>query len=163
MDGEVVYTGTAGGYGKVVIIKISNVDDFNKRRLSYSPYYIKSIRNYKTSEYDISGFGNFTEKEGISSGTDVYLKYAHLNEILVNTTDKKGVKSGDIIAKSGVTGVSGGSYGPHLHFEISSKQWPSGFSERFNPGYYVKYKNETQLSTTERKEQDDTKTAGKTN
>lgn len=63
-----------------------------------------------------------------------------------------------VLGKTGTSGATN-TKGPHLHFEIRSKQGPSGYNDRYNPAYYVDYKNEEQISVSERKIQDDT--AGK--
>lgn len=53
----------------------------------------------------------------IKHDDDYTTKYAHLSEILVSAGDT--ISQGQIIGKSG---NSGGSTGPHLHFEINEKQ-----------------------------------------
>ncbi len=55
--------------------------------------------------------------------------YAHLSEILVKKGDK--IKQGDIVAKSGNTGLS---TGPHLHYSL----WKDG--KLIDPMDYVKLK-----------------------
>lgn len=59
-----------------------------------------------------------------------------------------------VLGKTGTSDATN-TKGPHLHFEIRSKQNPSGYSERYNPAYYIDYKNEDQLTDSERKIQDE--------
>lgn len=66
-----------------------------------------------------NGYGNVVE---IDHGFGYHSVYAHLSEILVNSGKK--VKRGELIAKSGNTGLS---TGPHLHYEISFN------GEKINP------------------------------
>jgi hypothetical protein len=65
---------------------------------------------------------------------DVVTEYAHLSEILV----KKGqqVTQGQIIGKSGATGVVSG---PHLHFGFIGKpiDWKNGYLGRVDPALYL--------------------------
>lgn len=79
--------------------------------------------------------------------------------------EKKGdiVKSGDIIAKSGVSGIVGGTCAPHLHFEIFSIGNAIGkdLKYRINPGFFINFKNFNTMSEEERNLQQDTAKAGK--
>lgn len=59
-----------------------------------------------------------------------------------------------VLGKTGTSGATG-TKGPHLHFEIRSKQSASGYTDRYNPAYYIDYKNEEQLTASERKIQDE--------
>lgn len=60
------------------------------------------------------GYGNLVEIQG----DDGYVyRYAHNNKLLVNRGDR--VEFGDTVSLSGSTGVSGG---PHLHFEVRDAQ-----------------------------------------
>jgi murein DD-endopeptidase MepM/ murein hydrolase activator NlpD len=156
LPGKVVYAENVNGYGKVIIIEIENISDFKNSKLGYSPYYIKSKRSYDSKEYDIDGFADFIEYEGIEESESVFLKYAHLDEFSVKVGDviSKEVYKTKVIGKTGDSGATG-TKGPHLHFEISSVTWPNknkeeGFAERYNPAKYVDYKNESALTTEER-------------
>lgn len=157
LPGEVVSLTPGTGYGNGFVLKIdaSYLDEFKKQRRSdYSPYYVKSKRTYDSQKYDITGYGDFEEYEGISESTDVYLMYAHLSEVLVSLNEK--ITESNIDKVLGKTGTSGATNtkGPHLHFEIRSKQNPSGYAERYNPAFYIDYKNEDQLTDAEREIQD---------
>ncbi len=77
---------------------------------------------------EVASLNSFNEQCDI-----YYLFYAHLSEILVEQDIE--VKAGDIIARTGVSGIVGGTCGPHLHFEIRDK-----YGNKVNPGYYIKYK-----------------------
>jgi len=142
LDATVVGVENQGGYGKILILKIKNVNDFHESRLDYKLY-------YKTNG----------EYEGISKSNDVYLRYAHLDTITVK--DGQDVISGMILGTTGTTGVKGGTCGPHLHFEISSCKYPKSFSDRYNPGYYVVYKMEQMMSNDEKEIQKKRKDEGK--
>ncbi|MBE0393766.1 M23 family metallopeptidase [Flavobacterium sp. PL002] len=161
LPGEVVSLTPGNGYGNGIVFKIDDnyLSEFKKQRRNYSPYYIKSNRTYDSNKYNIDGYGDFEEYEGINESVSVYLMYAHLSEISVKLNDK--ITESNMNTVLGKTGTSGATNtkGPHLHFEIRSKQNPSGYAERYNPAYYIDYKNEEQMTASERKIQDDT--AGK--
>ena len=61
-------------------------------------------------QYGNKSFGNFVRVKN----ADIITTYAHCSQLKVKEGDK--VKQGDIIALSGNTGKSSG---PHLHFEVS--------------------------------------------
>jgi murein DD-endopeptidase MepM/ murein hydrolase activator NlpD len=156
LPGEVVSLTPGTGYGNGFVFKIDAgyLDEFVKQRRDYSPYYIKSKRTYDSQKYDITGYGDFEEYEGISESTDVYLMYAHLSEVLVKLNEKITESNMDkVLGKTGTSGATN-TKGPHLHFEIRSKQNPSGYTERYNPAFYIDYKNENQLTDAERETQD---------
>jgi murein DD-endopeptidase MepM/ murein hydrolase activator NlpD len=156
LPGEIVSLTPGTGYGNGFVFKIDAgyLDEFIKQRRDYSPYYIKSKRTYDSQKYDITGYGDFEEYEGISESTGVYLMYAHLSEVLVNLNEKITESNMDkVLGKTGTSGATN-TKGPHLHFEIRSKQNPSGYTERYNPAFYIDYKNENQLTDAERENQD---------
>ncbi|NOX65134.1 MAG: M23 family metallopeptidase [Chlorobi bacterium] len=71
--------------------------------------------------YEPDGFGNYLRTRSAWNGQTLYIYYAHLSKLLVDTgTD---ITVGKAIAISGNTGNSSG---PHLHFEI-----------RKNDSYYL--------------------------
>ena len=141
LDSVVVGVEEQGGYGKILILKVKDVDSFCARRLDYELAY-----------------KNDGEYEGISKSNEVYLRYAHLSKISVKNGDD--VTIGTAVGKTGTTGVSGGTCGPHVHFEISSCKYPGSFSDRYNPGYYVNYKTENMMSDDEKKIQENRKNEG---
>ena len=157
LPGEVVSLTPGTGYGNGFVFKVdaSYLDEFIKqRRIDYSPYYVKSKRTYDSQKYNITGYGDFEEYEGINESTDVYLMYAHLSEVLVNLNEKITESNMDkVLGKTGTSGATN-TKGPHLHFEIRSKQNPSGYAERYNPAFYIDYKTENQLTDAEREIQD---------
>lgn len=63
--------------------------------------------------YEPNGAGNYIFIKGQWEGKDLYLLYGHLSRPLKNQGDS--VKAGEPVAISGNTGYS---TGPHLHFEI---------------------------------------------
>jgi len=71
------------------------------------------------------GKGVFID-HGIINGKHVVSEYGHLSEIEVKVCDK--VKAGQVIAKSGNTGIS---TGPHLHLTIRENGIP------VNPNLYL--------------------------
>lgn len=161
LPGEVVSLTPGTGYGNGFVFKIDDnyLEEFKRQRRNHSPYYVKSKRTYDSEDYDISGYGDFEEYEGIGDSPSVYTMYAHLSEVLVQLNEKITESNMDkILGKTGTSGATN-TKGPHLHFEIRSKQNPSGYAERYNPAYNIDYKNEEQMTASERKTQDDT--AGK--
>lgn len=73
-----------------------------------------------------SGYGNFIM---IKHSNNLYTCYGHLNSYKVSAGQT--VKRGQAIAVSGNTGVS---TGPHLHFEVRTS---SSYSSRVNPLNYI--------------------------
>ncbi len=71
--------------------------------------------------YEADGFGNYLRTRSTWNGNTLYIYYAHLSKLLVDTGDN--IRVGEAIAISGNTGNS---TGPHLHFEI-----------RENDSYYL--------------------------
>lgn len=78
-------------------------------------------------------------------------RYMHLDEVYVtNIGNKKYVKCGQMIGRSGIKTPSGGKYtnshNPHLHFEIASSDkitnnnTDGGLKHRINPRVYINYK-----------------------
>ena len=63
--------------------------------------------------YEPDGFGNYLRIRSHWNNKIIYIYYAHLSALLKETGDS--VKIGEPIAISGTTGNS---TGPHLHFEI---------------------------------------------
>jgi len=130
------------GYGKHLKLKVKEVEEFHASRLDYKlPYKDKG------------------EYEGISTSNEVYLRYAHLDTIIVRNGQE--ITAGTILGTTGTTGVSGGTCGPHLHFEIGNVKDPSSFLARYNPGYYVNYKTEKMMSDDEKEIQKTRKDEGK--
>lgn len=60
--------------------------------------------------YDKNGFGNYVKVRDNSGNTHIY---AHLNEISVKTGDNV-----NILSALGLSGSTGFSTGPHLHYEV---------------------------------------------
>ncbi len=125
LNGTVVYTGFIKGYGKTLVIQV-NKKDLELSRRNYQLKYDKEV----------------LEGDQYSRREERYLLYAHLDSFKVKVRDK--VSTGEVVALSGVTGYAEGTFGPHLHFEISSKKLPSkgdGYKYRTNPLNYFKLKD----------------------
>ncbi len=155
LPGKVIEVNRSGGRAGIYLkIKVLSefVDKFHERRRNYTPYYIKSNRNYTEPEYGIDGYPDFKEYVGITNSEEVIFMYMHLSSVSVNVGDiiSESEYKTKVIAKTGDTGASG-TKGPHLHFEIRDR---ATSAQRYNPAYYVNYKNETELTTSERSAQD---------
>jgi predicted chitinase len=159
LPGKVVSLTPGTGYGSGFVLKVDSayLEAFKTQRRNYDLYYIKSNRSYNSNEYNIAGYGDFTEYAGITDSEEVYFMYAHLSEVTATLNEEITIDNykTKILGKTGDTGASG-TKGPHLHFEIRSKLNPSGYSDRYNPAYYIDYKNEDQLTNNERNKQDQT-------
>lgn len=75
--------------------------------------------------YEPGGFGNYLRIRSTWNNKKLYIYYAHLIKPLVNTGNN--IFPGQPIAISGTTGNS---TGPHLHFEIRQNEW---YGTRRNP------------------------------
>ena len=64
-------------------------------------------------KYLTDSYGKYIKIKAKVNGEIVYIRYCHLNEILVN--EGQHVAAGQLIGKSGSTGNS---TGPHLHYEV---------------------------------------------
>lgn len=72
---------------------------------------VLSVRDGRVTEVGISPtYGNFIKYK---TADNYEIMYAHLSEVLRNTDDE--IKQGEVIAKSGNTGLS---TGPHLHYSV---------------------------------------------
>lgn len=141
LDGKVIKKRFAKGYGNGILIAITGLDlEIMKHKLrnsNYSPYYIEG--NFKESDRET----NFNENSEV-----FYLYYAHLNtESMLE--DGEEVVAGQIIGYSGVSGIDS-TYGPHLHFEVSSSQINGIPRDRINPAYFFHYKNHNELTDEEK-------------
>lgn len=76
-----------------------------------------------------SGYGNYVIIDhGTKDGSSITTLYAHASKLLVKKGDE--VKTGQVIAKVGSTGMS---TGPHLHFEVRKNGTP------VSPKDYISY------------------------
>ena len=94
------------------------------------------------------------EKGSFNKNSNFFLlRFCHLEDILVKVGDK--VKTGDVIGKSGISGVIAGTSDPHLHFNIYSDEKKNAFL--VNPAYYVYWKEISDLTVADKKVQTDRK------
>jgi len=145
---KVVFAGTAGAYGKMVILEISKPDQleiFKKRKRNYSLRYANN--------------GEKNQGSGFLETGNIYIKYAHLKKIKV--AENAEIDAGVVVGIAGTSGVPGGTCRPHVHFEIASSKSSSGLTNRVNPGFYVYYKNENEMTEAEKKNQENRKNIGK--
>ena len=147
MDGTVYKRGWHGGYGNTITIKVNNHSFFKKNNIDYKLKYKQ--------------YGEIREGVSFSRNNNIYLFYAHLEEVNEFKIGDK-VKLGDILGKTGRSGISKGTTAPHLHFEIfSTYKMQVGTRYKINPAYYVRYKVWDAQSVEERKTQEDEKELGK--
>ena len=82
-----------------------------------------------TSDYDEDGYGNYVV---IKDNNDMLHYYAHLNKRNVNVGDT--VNLFDVIGLSGSTGMS---TGPHLHYEVRNSNNQSVNPSKYTTGTYT--------------------------
>ncbi|WP_064967203.1 M23 family metallopeptidase [Tenacibaculum ovolyticum] len=142
LDAEVFeiqkWTRTKGdsGYDHNITLKVKNPQEVKNRRREYT-------LAYKT---DKKQGGNFNPKSEV-----FLLRYAHLKDILVKKGQK--VKVGDVIGKTGISGVIEGTKDPHLHFNMYSDKKSNPYL--VNPAYYVYWKEIGDLTEADKKIQKD--------
>lgn len=136
-----------GGYGNTITLKVKDPKAFMRLKKQYT---LQSTRE--------QNHGSNWNEDG-----DIYLFYAHLDSVNEYEYDEE-IKCGTKIAKSGRSGVPGGTCAPHLHFEIMCQyRMQTGTSYRINPAFFVKYKTYNEQSTTEKNKQEQEKNRGKIN
>ncbi len=124
------------GYGHNVTLEVKIPQEVRNRRREYT-------LAYKTDKKQGNSFD--------PNSNIFYLRYAHLEDILVKKGDK--VKAGQVIAKSGISGVIEGTKDPHLHFNIYSDVKSNAYL--VNPAYYVYWKEIGDLTEVNKKVQKD--------
>jgi murein DD-endopeptidase MepM/ murein hydrolase activator NlpD len=83
--------------------------------------------------YEPGGAGNYIIIKSKWNNKDIYLNYFHLTKPLKNNGDSVFVNM-----PIGISGTTGNSTGPHLHFEIrQGTQSPSGARTRRNPELWI--------------------------
>ncbi|MCG7497707.1 peptidoglycan DD-metalloendopeptidase family protein [Vibrio sp. Of7-15] len=147
VDSKIVYNSYVKGYGNVLILAVNESEVMWENRREYKPR--TNLTKVELKQYD-----DF-EKE-YNKSKQLYLMYAHLDSIDSNIKVGSKVKSGDIIGKTGVSGISDGTHAPHLHFEVRTKKViKRNDMGRCNPSLFVKFKDYSQQSEDERKQQKD--------
>lgn len=101
-------------------------------RAYYTNVYSSTDGKVVAVGYQPGAAGNYVKIESIIGGKKYHFFYAHLEKPLVQSGQT--VKHGDIIAISGNTG---GSLYPHLHYEIRKEMRPGQF-EAIEPGSFLK-------------------------
>lgn len=81
-------------------------------------------------QYLTTSYGKHIKIKATVNGQVVYMRYCHLNEILVK--EGQHVTAGEIIGKSGSTGNS---TGPHLHYEVRNSA--DSYKNALNPRLYL--------------------------
>lgn len=81
-------------------------------------------------KYLTTSYGKHIKIKANVNGQIVYIRYCHLNQILVS--EGQHVTAGQVIGKSGSTGNS---TGPHLHYEVRNSA--DSYSNALNPRLYL--------------------------
>ncbi|WP_299248753.1 M23 family metallopeptidase [uncultured Aquimarina sp.] len=146
VDGTVYNRRWHGGYGNTITIKVKDPKAF-----------LALKRSYVLNSSDEQRSGNNWNESG-----DIYLLYAHLDSVNAFSFGEE-VTSGQILGKTGRSGITAGTTAPHLHFEILCQySFGVGTGYRINPGLFVPYKHYDDQSESDRQEQTDEKNNGKT-
>jgi|GEM_PF-3242995 len=147
VDGTIYNRRWHGGYGNTVTIKVKDKDDF----LSFK-------RDYKLVH---ESEGEIKQGDSFSENGDIFLFYGHLDSVEEFKFGQE-VKAGEVLGKTGRSGVTAGTTAPHLHFEIfSSYKMGVGTKYRINPAFYVNYKSFSEQSQAEKDLQKKEKERGK--
>ncbi len=147
VDGTIYNRRWHGGYGNTVTIKVKDKASFITFRKDY-----KLIHPNE---------GEIEKGTGYNENGDIFLFYAHLDSVEEFKFGDE-VKAGQILGKTGRSGVKAGTCAPHLHFEIfSNYKTAVGTKYRINPAFYVKYKSFDEQSTAEKELQKKEKERGK--
>lgn len=96
------------------------------------------------------------ESQNFNHNGPFYLVYAHLKERKVSIGDI--VHAGKVIGLTGTSGYSGAPFStknPHLHFEIMNVEKQAGLNNKCNPGVYLTYKDEDNLTPSDIAEQEE--------
>ncbi|WP_405207064.1 M23 family metallopeptidase [Aquimarina sp. LLG6339-5] len=145
VDGTVYNRRWHGGYGNTITIKVKDPKAFLTLKKSYT-----------LNSSDEQRSGNNWNENG-----DIYLLYAHLDSVNAFSFGEE-VTSGQILGKTGRSGITAGTTAPHLHFEILCQySFGVGTGYRINPGFFVPYKHYDDQSEGDKQEQTDEKNNGK--
>ena len=136
MDGEVLAINESSSTGgKVIYLRVTGrrqLTVLNLRKRNYKRIFVKG--QYEDDANDIE----YRERENetdFNPQNGITFVYMHLDKIQVRKGDF--VIAGQQIGLSGRTGENAqNSQGPHLHFEICSKE----YTIRANPAYYLYFK-----------------------
>lgn len=96
------------------------------------------------------------ESQNFNHNGPFYLVYAHFKEKKVAIGDI--VHAGKVIGLTGTSGYSGAPFStknPHLHFEIMNVEKQAGLNNKCNPGVYLTYKDEDNLTPSDIAEQEE--------
>lgn len=136
MDGEILYINeNSSSGGKIIYLRVTGrrqLAILNLRKRNYKRIFVKG--QYEDDANDIE----YRERENetdFNPQNGITFVYMHLDKIQVRKGDF--VIAGQQIGLSGRTGENAqNSQGPHLHFEICSKE----YTIRANPAYYLYFK-----------------------
>jgi murein DD-endopeptidase MepM/ murein hydrolase activator NlpD len=120
-------------FGQLIVVKVLDKVTFKSKRK----------KNFKLK---FAHKGEL-ESQGFNYDGDFYLLYAHLKERKVKIG--KVVEAVDLIGLSGTSGYNGDPFttcNPHVHFEIINVSKKKGLNQKCNPGVYLDYKNEEDLT-----------------
>lgn len=146
VDGTVYNRRWHSGYGNTITIKVKNVEAFLKNKKDYKLQYEKQGEILKGADWNESN--------------NIYLFYAHLDTVNEYKFGDE-VKCGDVLGKTGRSGVTAGTCAPHLHFEIFCDYTMGVYTRyRINPAVFVEYKGFKEQSESEKNEQEKVKNLG---
>lgn len=137
VDSYIEFIQEQSGYGKVVCLRVKDKDAFLKRKKDFKLVYEDE--------------GEILEGAGFNLDGEIYLFYAHLQSFSISLSDNE-VKCGKEIGLAGTSGY-GSTKDPHLHFEIRNAKSASGLNNRCHPGLFISYKDESNMSDSEKNEQ----------
>ncbi|KFC18410.1 peptidoglycan DD-metalloendopeptidase family protein [Epilithonimonas lactis] len=135
-------------FGEMIVIKV--IDDKTIKARRKNPFTLKYAHKSEIESQNFDHDGTF------------YLVYAHLKERRVAIDDI--VDAGKVIGLTGTSGNRGVPFStknPHLHFEIMNVERQAGLNNKCNPGVYLTYKDEDDLTATDIAQQEEARTTPK--